>query len=550
MVVIVTTNLSSQLPGNYQPLEFDDLVPLWTHVTYDSTVVGHEIPNPRSIGIEFDGYSHVFPSMDTEVEPLIFEGFYYKISRTIYDTDVSGGLIEKIDLSNGEIIWKQVFDLRTQDRREFIGRTLIKDDKLILIDLDIITPDHPDVPVPIVAYAGFDTYGILKIREYDLQTGELVCIDVADENDPNVMLIRSAEEYSTRIYMIDDSTFQVIDYKNEYQLDIAPYLLVDTINRQGQYLNSTDTIFSSYQFDADWTDTRRNKSLNVIIDEYTDEIVWFDDYIEGNFNQGDSKGRILKIKNNELKKLEIPDVFSKGSPQGLGLINITQDYYLVAAIIDADTDDWTFYLIDKEDGSIINYFEITGMKSFREPQIGDNGSLIFAQTNLSLEGRPVQFFEKNDSVLELVSEFGLLDSDYLFTPIKIFPLTNGNYLVSGIQTEAPIGAPSHKGIFMTDFLVTPENIGVETVSVNNIVTNEGKFNVFPNPSKSMLNIQSFANKDYNAIIVNSFGQTVKELSIKEQSIISFDINNLISGNYYVYFISNSDVETLPLIIVN
>jgi hypothetical protein len=550
MVVIVTTNLSSQLPGNYQPLEFDDLVPLWTHVTYDSTVVGHEIPNPRSIGIEFDGYSHVFPSMDIEIEPLIYQGFYYKVSRTIYDTDVSGGLIEKIDLSNGEIIWKQVFDLRTQDRREFIGRTLIKDDKLILIDLDIITPDHPDVPVPIVAYAGFDTYGILKIREYDLQTGELVCIDVADENDPNVMLIRSAEEYSTRIYMIDDSTFQVIDYKNEYQLDIAPYLLVDTINRQGQYLNSTDTIFSSYQFDADWTDTRRNKSLNVIIDEYTDEIVWFDDYIEGNFNQGDSKGRILKIKNNELKKLEIPDVFSKGSPQGLGLINITQDYYLVAAIIDADTDDWTFYLIDKEDGSIINYFEITGMKSFREPQIGDNGSLIFAQTNLSLEGRPVQFFEKNDSVLELVSEFGLLDSDYLFTPIKIFPLTNGNYLVSGIQTEAPIGAPSHKGIFMTDFLVTPENIGVETVSVNNIVTNEGKFNVFPNPSKSMLNIQSFANKDYNAIIVNSFGQTVKELSIKEQSIISFDINNLISGNYYVYFISNSDVETLPLIIVN
>ena len=550
MVVIVTTNLSSQLPGNYQPLEFDDLVPLWTHVTYDSTIVGHDILNPRSVGIEFDGYSHVFPSMDIEIEPLIYQGFYYKVSRTIYDTDVSGGLIEKIDLSNGEIIWKQVFDLRTQDRREFIGRTLIKDDKLILIDLDIITPDHPDVPVPIVAYAGFDTYGILKIREYDLQTGELVCIDVADENDPNVMLIRSAEEYSTRIYMIDDSTFQVIDYKNEYQLDIAPYLLVDTINRQGQYLNSTDTIFSSYQFDADWTDTRRNKSLNVIIDEYTDEIVWFDDYIEGNFNQGDSKGRILKIKNNELKKLEIPDVFSKGSPQGLGLVNITQDYYLVAAIIDADTDDWTFYLIDKEDGSIINYFEITGMKSFREPQIGDNGSLIFAQTNLSLEGRPVQFFEKNDSVLELVSEFGLLDSDYLFTPIKIFPLTNGNYLVSGIQTEAPIGAPSHKGIFMTDFLVTPENIGVETVSVNNIVTNEGKFNVFPNPSKSMLNIQSFANKDYNAIIVNSFGQTVKELSIKEQSIISFDINNLISGNYYVYFISNSDVETLPLIIVN
>ena len=168
VVIVTTTNLSAQLPGNYKPLEFDGLVPLWTHVTYDSTIVGHEMTNPRSVGIQFDGYSHVFPSMDIEVEPLIYEGFYYKVSRTIYDTDVSGGLIEKIDLSNGDIIWKQVFDLRTQDRREFIGRTLIKDSKLILIDLDIVTPDHPDVPVPIVAYAGFDTYGILKIREYDL----------------------------------------------------------------------------------------------------------------------------------------------------------------------------------------------------------------------------------------------------------------------------------------------------------------------------------------------------------------------------------------------
>lgn len=548
LVVILTPNLSSQLSGIYKPLEFAGLDPLWTHVTYDSTLVGHVIPDPRSLNIEFDGYSHVFPSMDIEVEPLIYNGFYYKISRTIYDTDVSGGLIEKIDLSNGKVKWKQVFDLRTQVRREFIGRTLIKDNKLILIDLDIVTPDHPDVPVPIVAYAGFDTYGLLKIREYDLETGQLLSLEVADENDPNVMLIRSAEEYSTRIYMIDENTFQVIDYKNQYQLKIAPYLLVDTINRQGQYLNSTDTIFSSFRFDADWSDTRRNKSYNVMVDEFTEEIVWFDDYIEGNSNQGDSKGRILKIRNNELKILEVPDVFFEGSPQGLGLINISEDYYLIAAGFDADKDNWTFYLIDKNNGSLLNKFELIDVNNFFPPQLGTNNSLIYSQLNQSVDSRPVQFFEKEVDSIHLISEFSVLDSDYLFFPIKTYQLPSGNYLVSGIHTEAPNGASSFKGIFMTDFVVTPEQIGVKTVDVKNIDMSHADFDIYPNPSSDVLNIQSFSDKNYIVFMVNSFGQIVKELSVKQLSTLEIDISNQANGIYHLLFINGNHLTSLPFAI--
>ena len=550
VVLMLIANLYSQLPGNYIPLEFDGLDPLWSHVTYDSTIVGHNIPNPRSIGIEFDGYSHVFPSMNVEVEPLIHEGFYYKISRTIYDTDVSGGLIEKIDLSNGDVVWKQVFDLRTQNRREFIARSLIKDGRLKLIDLDIVTPDHPDVPLPLVAFTAYTTYGLLKIREYDLETGELLSLEVADENDPNVMLIRSAVDYSTRIYMVNDSTFQVIDYKNEFELEIAPYLLIDTINRQGQYLNSTDTIFSSYRFDADWTDTRRNKSLNVLVDDFSNEIVWFDDYIEGNFNQGDSKGRILKIKNNEIIRLELPYVFSDGSPTGLGLIHISETHYLIAANNDAGTSNWIYYLIDKNDGHLIKKIDLSILNKFFIPQLGSDNSLITSQLNQSVEGRPIQFFEKNEDNINLISEFRVRDPNYLFNPIKTSMLPSGDYLISGVHTEAPINNLTYKGVFMTDFVVTKEQIGAEVVSVNNTLTSQGKFKIYPNPSSAMLNIQSFAGIDYKATIVNSLGQKVREFEVIQLSTLNLDISNLINGNYYVYFIGAGDLVALPLTIIN
>lgn len=40
-----------------------------------------------------------------EVDPFLHEGYYYKVARTIYDVDVSGALVEKIDLATGEVVW-------------------------------------------------------------------------------------------------------------------------------------------------------------------------------------------------------------------------------------------------------------------------------------------------------------------------------------------------------------------------------------------------------------------------------------------------------------
>ena len=126
LIILITFlalfNCEAQLAGNYIPLAFENLTPDWITVSMDSTIIDHVIPNPRASDIEFDGYSHVYTSAEIERHPIIKDGFYYKVSKTLYDVDVSGGLIEKIDVKSGKVVWQNSFDLRTEDKREFIER--------------------------------------------------------------------------------------------------------------------------------------------------------------------------------------------------------------------------------------------------------------------------------------------------------------------------------------------------------------------------------------------------------------------------------------------
>jgi len=92
---------------NYIPLEFENLDPVWAHVSSDSTIMGHMIPDSD---VGFDGYGHIRSSNDPYTERLLHDGHVYLVSRTLYDNDYAGGIVEKIDLSTGELIWKTIFE--------------------------------------------------------------------------------------------------------------------------------------------------------------------------------------------------------------------------------------------------------------------------------------------------------------------------------------------------------------------------------------------------------------------------------------------------------
>jgi len=154
---LFSLSLLAQQAGNYIPLEFTNLTPSWTHTSVDSTIIGHLPEEYRDLSLGFDGYSHITRSDNIERAPMIVDDYLCIISRTSYDIDVSGGLIEKIDMNTGEKIWQNTFDLRTSSYKEFIERTIIKHDTLILINYNITVPDSPINYFPFVAIPGFTT---------------------------------------------------------------------------------------------------------------------------------------------------------------------------------------------------------------------------------------------------------------------------------------------------------------------------------------------------------------------------------------------------------
>jgi len=81
VITISAPDAITQRAGIYKDIQFDSLYPLWSYTSYDPTIVGHEIENPRDLGAEFDGYGHVRMNDNIEQKPIIENNDLYIISK-------------------------------------------------------------------------------------------------------------------------------------------------------------------------------------------------------------------------------------------------------------------------------------------------------------------------------------------------------------------------------------------------------------------------------------------------------------------------------------
>lgn len=98
---------------DYEPIQFHNLIPIWLHVSKDSTMVDNQT---------FDGMNHFAFVNDIPLPHLIKDNYLYLATNTQFSTKVEteGALIEKINLSNGYTSWVNSFDLRNNNRLEYV----------------------------------------------------------------------------------------------------------------------------------------------------------------------------------------------------------------------------------------------------------------------------------------------------------------------------------------------------------------------------------------------------------------------------------------------
>lgn len=101
--------------------------------------------------------------------------------------------------------------------------------RLRLINLKITTPDSDGVLVlPIVGLAALRAERLLKIREYDFETGELVVEDVADVDDTDIESMYADLDMSNHMYPLESGDYVALHHIHEGA--VGHYLMINTLS--------------------------------------------------------------------------------------------------------------------------------------------------------------------------------------------------------------------------------------------------------------------------------------------------------------------------------
>lgn len=516
---IWTLSLNStygQIAGNnFIPFEVEGIDIDWHHVSYDSTIVALDIEGSPAT---YDGYSHLHHYYDENRMSLQDEnGYLYLIHHSRYDQDGSGALIEKIDIVTGELIWKIIFDLRTIDIREFVFTAKITDDILTLHNIQV-TNEYPtplDFPIILLGWAE----GHLKIRQYDIHTGELLFESIPDTTQ-NLKTIDTHSFNESIMSTLDEGMTEV--FKHQWTND-GPYVTIDSINNSGVCINPTDTLWSELG-DLNWAASRQNQYQLMSRDQSSDKFYFQDFYIKKPSSLDSTRFNINVYQGSELLDIIEVDFPDKEKVQACSIISISENRILLKVFF---FDDSISYLLLDHSGSIVWMVDLPE-RGPRYVQVNDQDEFVMTVNNGRVNGKSqIEILKLEDGNLVSKGSFSLKDENYLMYDLAIERLPQNKFLITvDYYEDTPSRADG--GDHIATFVVDGSEFGIasstEVVSDNNI-----ELDVFPNPFSDNLTVQS-SEDNAQVSLYSMAGELIFSQAIN-QGTTSLETSNLVDGMY-------------------
>jgi len=170
-------------PCDHEPMRFQELEPVWSRLIIDSTFIEFRDSNARYQPYYKDGMEQ----LSFDGGSFINDGSLYSITEIVYDLDLAGYYIEKIDLQSGEVMWKIRTDLRYVDFREKVLRFEVKDEEFVMYGIRCIVPDSSLYTHSFLLGGRVDA--VFFQRHYDIETGKVKGYYTIDPEDPDVYII-------------------------------------------------------------------------------------------------------------------------------------------------------------------------------------------------------------------------------------------------------------------------------------------------------------------------------------------------------------------------
>ncbi len=522
---------NGQVAGfNYIPLEFETLEPEWIHDIYDSTIIGHVIDeNPI---IEFDGYSHVIRSQYTNPRYIVRDDAVYLVSRFQFNNDIGGAIVEKIDLATGQPEWKTVFDLRTQDIREYALNIEIKDNRLVLYCI-YLNEDNGHLATMIGNGLGF-----LSRKEYDIDTGLLVQQTTPDTTANDMVLLRSPL-YDSELHFLSDTSIQVIRLGRKFES--GSFLVIDTMDMDGVRLTPTFTL--AHELYLDWEDVYGVRANLFEKDTFTGEIYSID-YFKPNSQGPEARtSQLLRYSKNHGREI-VP--FEYSNYDNVVAINIRKitEAHLIMDVHKEDNMGSDFLFVDKVSGAIDR------MISYAKQLAGGFDLLLYEDEVMVMNFSKIgtyyymDIYKSVGSEMQLLKSFKLGFPDYIIRGSSLHMLDDGDFLVEFQYQGRQNGLP--RGAFSGIMRITAEQLGLTTSTKEVTDITVSPFRIYPNPASDELYINSNEIEPYSVIIYDVMGR--KQMSSNDHTGTSkINIENLPLGQYYVQLISKNDSYTTKLI---
>ena len=416
----------------YIPLEFEEVTPLWTHLTIDSSIIGYIDTCAEWQEVYTDGMEQ----FSTDGGSFVEGDFLYSITTNEIDRDVSGVFAEKIDLVTGELKWKIIQDIRTVPYREQVFRGAVEEDNFVLYGLREAEPSKvSSIPV---RFSG-QLSGIYYKRIYDLETGELLSYETPELADSLAHDIRKSV-FATESYFTKDSSVHFLDARN-FSIGKGFNLIREITDTIGHLISERDTVVMGRFSDRPLLEgnihdvpqlKKSPENTYVYIEQYS-PLPEFDHTYEAILTEYDKDFNV--IRELDLKTIGL-DTFSQLTP-----VRVTEDYILIKGCYNLNFAQSTycneFYLVLDREFNLVYRFETKEGEvelGFLNPKniIKKAGNTFYMpfQTFLD-EGQSLfkLYRSTEDGYVELFKTLTIKESEWVGFVEHISILDNGDFLM-------------------------------------------------------------------------------------------------------------------------
>jgi len=503
---------------SYQPLIFNNIIPVWQHAPIDSSLIG--INN-------FDGRNQFTKSKNPSCYVLFEDNLYIAPSTATTNYGIDGGQVERINPINGEVDWIYTFDLRTEERQEVIQDLYIDDQRrLNVVSFRRIVAPKPD---PYLIWLDDGDSSLISIRKFDIETGYLIEHITPSLSDHESLRLKHQMQNSRFFKGDKNGNFQFIEKVTKSGFVLKQYL-IDENGHQIQQMNE-DTI----RFNAPNSGYTNHYQPVFIVSKDTILVL---SHVVKQDPLADGQSR-LTIYDKDLKKRReyfLDDLIGVN----YGQIYIENaDNRFIKIMVDLWRNPWEPFILEHiildYEGNIVKRFMTTqnGTKhfTFKTTYLESENEFLVVGVTGDRSFRLNFFKTKGFDELEKIKTIGNQNPEYFFSPTDIFQLPDGDILLNGINIFWPADEDLYQGNWPTLLKFNAEDIGLtSTKETENVCL----LRIYPNPASDRVTISLEEDQSGVIDILDHMGREIY-ITVSETQGGSNQINigYLPTGMYFV-----------------